>query len=345
VGLVANRFGRMVLVACGYNSRVPPPPPILLPHALSETAKSPVIHTVVPSSGTAGTLLYVSGTLLAGAYAAPTLVSIWLGGHVCSLFDVEGNYLSASLAVALPLTNTGAVICVVPNVPAGVYNITVAVAGLGVAIPSPTGSAGRSDTSAVLFQYEQVARVLSVSPVVASAGGGASLVITGRGFATNPSLNVVTLGGFLCNLTHVAADELRCTFPDLSQLDLDRTCPAREEGWLTYRPSAGVGSILPGSRGARLQTWNDDPPVEDDDPASVDPGVVPPFVDVDRYAKAAIYHTSMLEAVRAALFVQSGGCSCLRVPSGGGGTRCHRFALALPFALLVLDSPKGQTPT
>lgn len=240
---------------------------------------TPVFAALAPSRGTTGFVLGVEGTLSSGRHGAPGLVTIRVGDATCSLFDDVGNYLSTSAATVLPLAVDSALACVVPPLVAGVYNITVAVNGVGVAMLSQNGSVAQSDTSQQLHHYEQVAVVKGINPAVVSAGGGATLVITGSGFSSAPEDVTVTLGGFPCALTFASPSELQCIVPDSSTLNLDfaTVCPARESGDVSYTPGAGLGSVIAGARGVRLQAW-----VDTGAPANQSAGEPDQFIPLER---------------------------------------------------------------
>jgi hypothetical protein len=194
-------------------------------------------------------LLHVAGRVSSHDAAD---VQVHVGELLCSLVDDDHNLLSAALAPQLPLRSTDDVICSVPGLPAGVYNITLTTTA-GVA--QPLSSSSRSDTLPFLFQYEQVARVASFSPSLVSSGGGARMTIRGSGFSLANGDNVVTVGGFRCVETFFSEDRIECRTPDLTEVDFGRLCPARDAGSVRNLAAAGVGTVLVGSRGALLQVW------------------------------------------------------------------------------------------
>jgi hypothetical protein len=263
-------------------TRHPPPPtstllPMPLPAALPD--HTPVLSGVYPPRGTTGTLLNLQGTLGAGEHGALGLLTVHVGGFVCSLVDATGNYLSTSVAPALPLLSSSPVTCVVPSIEAGVYNISVITRDRGAAMLSQSGSVAWSDTTLLLHHYEQVAVVTAITPPVVSAGGGSTLIVTGSGFSGESSDVSVALGGFPCPVTFASSGEIQCAVPDIGSLALDSICPVRDDGVATFFPGAGIGSLIQGSRGVRLQTWLDSGPLVNQ--SSEEP---PQFIPMQRYA-------------------------------------------------------------
>jgi hypothetical protein len=197
-------------------------------------------------------VLHLSGDIATHAAGA---VEVEIGGRQCATFDAQGNFLSTSLARELPLSRGDDVICSVPDIEAGIYNVSLVVQDDGRALAD--ASASETATLPRLFQYEQVAVMTALSPPTVSAGGNAVLSITGSAFSNRPGANAVTVGGFPCPLVFYSTSLLRCTFPDFSRaVDFSTVCPARDAGDVLAKPSAGIGSALLGSRGVRLQTWS-----------------------------------------------------------------------------------------
>ena len=179
-----------------------------------------------------------------------------IGGRECGMYDTAGNFLTTALAPQLPLSPQSDVICFVPDLEAGVYNVSLVVQPDGEA--APDANAGTTDSRSELFQYEQLSTVSSLSPPVVSVGGGAVITVVGTGFSNRPDATAVTVGGVPCPLTYYSTSVLKFTFPDFSRaVDLTASCPVADSGSNRTLPGAGIGSVLLGSRGARLQTWSD----------------------------------------------------------------------------------------
>ncbi len=63
----------------------------------------------------------------------PNRLQVLIGDRLCDLFDAQGNFLSSSLAVSLPLSPADGIICSAPDLEAGFYNVSLSVLGEGVA--------------------------------------------------------------------------------------------------------------------------------------------------------------------------------------------------------------------
>ena len=209
------------------------------------------IHRAAPGSGTDGTLLHLHGSI---PTFDPEKLRVSIGGAACTLVSSQADVLSSVWASSLPLLPVSDVVCIVPTIPAGLYNLSVTALDTGMAVT--TAGAHRTEGGDSLFSYEELARFDSVQPLYVSVAGGAEVIIRGTGFALSPDDNTLVLGGITCPLTFSSPNELRYIMPDLSGFNFEVLCTGIDRGMKLFSAAAGLGSVTAGSRGARLQVWN-----------------------------------------------------------------------------------------
>jgi hypothetical protein len=210
----------------------------------------PKVTTVWPSQVSPASLLYLQGKIQ--DFGADSL-RITVGNASCTLRDDRGDSLSAVYAPSLPLTNNSTVACKVPDVPAGLYNVSVTIPQYGVG--SPTGTALRSNGLDQLFMVEQRAIVSGISPVKVSVAGGVPIAIQGSGFSLSPPDNAVVIGGVVCPVTFATTTTLQVMAPALSSVNFATQCIGRSSGGNVSAPAAGLGAVNAGPRGVRYQAW------------------------------------------------------------------------------------------
>lgn len=169
-----------------------------------------------------------SGLSYAGQTAASTSAST-KGGTVIRVTSGSTGFstsaatpLSATLG-GVPLTS---IVLVGANGTAGNYftgivgpraalaSPVLKITNNGVSKSFPYG-AGGSGAVAGTHDFSYAGSTISVSPVSGASNGGNKLTITGTGFSTTGSNNVVTVGGVSCPLTTPAptATVINCTVP------------------------------------------------------------------------------------------------------------------------------------
>ena len=151
------------------------------------SAATPVLTSVRPTTGYAGTTLNISGSGF-GAFSDATTVTI--GGGAC--------------AVVAPRYSNTLIQCVLGAVPAGSHRVLVNVGGRGVA---------RTTAAAITFASPLEVSGVSADAVTSHAGGRA-ITLTGRGFAPSGLANTsttVTLCGAPCAVTSASYSSLTCT--------------------------------------------------------------------------------------------------------------------------------------
>lgn len=205
---------------------------------------------VYPPQVSPASLLYVSGSLY--GFGGESL-RIAIANVSCSLRDEGGDLLSAVHAPSLPLTINSSAVCKTPDVPAGLYNVSVNLPEFGTG--SALGSALRSAGLEQLFMIEQRAVVSSVTPGKVSVAGGVPLVLTGSGFSLLPAENMVAIGGIACPVTAATTTTLHVMAPDVSSVNFATQCVGRGNGGNVTLPAAGIGAVNVGPRGVRYQAW------------------------------------------------------------------------------------------
>ncbi|KAE8599477.1 hypothetical protein XENTR_v10017204 [Xenopus tropicalis] len=97
--------------------------------------------------------------------------------------------------------NQSDITCTLPSNPPGNYSVLVLVDNLGFA------SVSSPDQSSITYVLE----VNSIHPKFGSLYGGTHITVTGSGFSTDQTSNVVKIGDVPCNITSSSENELLCT--------------------------------------------------------------------------------------------------------------------------------------
>jgi len=161
---------------------------------------TPIISAVAPQQGSAGDVITLTGTGLAGAD-----VSVTIGGVPCT---------GATVTVG---DGEESVQCTLGDVPGGNHaDIVVDVAGKGYASFDLTNGrrlTAASDESG--FAFASNLEVTSISNSEGGVAGGWELQINGRGFPSNPEDASVLVCGHQCATTSSSYSRLTCTVPSL----------------------------------------------------------------------------------------------------------------------------------
>ncbi|XP_066530272.1 fibrocystin-L-like [Hoplias malabaricus] len=149
-------------------------------------------------------------------------------------------------SVDCPVLNwmDGNITCLLPTLPPGVYNISVSVGNRGYPLIS----------SGVNISIEYVLRVTGLSPQLGSLYGGTTVTITGSGFSSNLTDNIVTLGDTKCEVTAAWDQQLQCVTQNNQQtytVTNQGTDPTYGPGfgWSPSTVMASVGDTV-------VWTWN-----------------------------------------------------------------------------------------
>ena len=138
----------------------------------------PLLLSVSPTVGHAGSLLTIVGSGLAGGGGAP---QVSLGGATCAVVQANDTHIS----------------CTAAESPLGSKPVAVTVSGAGLALHSNASHGGGSNASTVSFTYRAV--VTAIAPTDGSVGGGLPLTLTGAGFDQLDAPEV-TLDGHACKI-------------------------------------------------------------------------------------------------------------------------------------------------
>lgn len=172
---------------------------------------TPQVFSVSPPSGSAGTLVTVTGSSL--LHPLPSL-HVWIGDVECAVQGVSATEVTCTAGA---------------NV-VGAHPVRVLVDGVGPAVVhahhtsaswhagAPEGSTHSVDTAPgynATFTHTLTA-VAAPTPLPAgSPMGGSLLTLTGEGFASQPESNLVTVCGRRCHVSEASHTQLTCRVPPL----------------------------------------------------------------------------------------------------------------------------------
>lgn len=189
------------------------------------TLLTPAITSAFPLTGSAGTLLSISGRGLGGATGSAAPV-VTVGGSPC--------------AVDIASSNATFVSCVFTNPPSGSFPILVDVPGYGLATQAPGGQS----------MFTSTLVVTSLSRYVFGLGGGTPLTIFGSGFIVSPGsasgspvygVQSVTICNVPCAVTAATSTSLTCmTGPLVTQAAI-----AENNVWQATVLSPAVAALSP----------------------------------------------------------------------------------------------------
>ena len=158
-----------------------------------DSTLTPSLTAVSPNSGPAGTLLTITGS---GFGAAVGNSTVWIADLPCP---------------ATTWSDT-AIVCTLGDVPAGTYPVDVYISNQGLAYVASMAAAKAASFTASLS-------VTATSELTGGFGGGTLLTITGSGFSTNTSANMVSMCNTQCSVTSASYTQLTCLTETLATLD------------------------------------------------------------------------------------------------------------------------------
>ena len=158
-----------------------------------DSTLTPSLASVTPTSGPTGTLLTITGS---GFGATISNSSVYIANLPCPVTT---------------WSDTSAV-CTVGEVPAGTYPVDLYIGNEGLAYVASQAAASATSFTANLS-------VTATSEMTGGYGGGTLLTITGSGFSTNVSANVLSICNTQCNVTSASYTQLTCLTDTLATLD------------------------------------------------------------------------------------------------------------------------------
>ena len=182
-------------------------------------ASTPHLTSILPTTGTSGTVITVSGRSF-GAFNANNAVEI--GGVPCIINSASWTATSFT--------------CVVGLTPAGQYGVVVTISGQGAAyVDTASLIAATTFTSQLL--------VTSVgSQTTSGYGGGVNLLIRGTGFAATTTSSVVNVCNAPCTVVSSNYSTIVCTTTTLNTLDRMRAYGAPSVAQAYGTPIGNMGS-------------------------------------------------------------------------------------------------------
>ena len=155
-----------------------------------DTAHTPTITSLSPTSGSANTALTITGTSLGASLSA-----VLVGYDTCAVTSQSGT----------------SIVCTVPGNTASTVPVQVLFADVGFA----------SNTTALTFTH--LLRIASITPAQGSYAGGSTLTLTGSGFGALPTDNLVTLNGLPALVVSTSPTTLVITTPPCPVASADTT--------------------------------------------------------------------------------------------------------------------------
>ncbi|OCT77100.1 fibrocystin-L [Xenopus laevis] len=169
-----------------------------------------------------------------------------LGGAALTIFGNSFGSQSPNSAVLIGNVtcqilqwNTSNITCTLPSNLPGQYSILVLVDNLGFA----------SDSSPDKSSITYVLKVNSIHPKFGSLYGGTQITVTGSGFSTNQTNNVVQIGAVPCKITSSSESGLFCTIQSPGKVFTvtnDGKDPVYGSGyaWLPARVDISIGDTV-----------------------------------------------------------------------------------------------------
>nr|XP_055075131.1 fibrocystin-L-like [Misgurnus anguillicaudatus] len=209
---------------------------------------TPTIQSLSPHSGLPGTVVTIRGNIYTDVYGSnaesqkPRFVRAYMGGMSCELLkpNSEEKY---GLKLDNEKSFSGYMSCKMTGTYVGDQNFSYIL----------DGAYGRSLPDLELFNvsslnklamFQTYAEVTGVSPSEGSVLGGTSLTIQGRYFDQTNLPAVVLVGGKECQIQNVSDEKIVCLTPGHERTNM---------------------TVFPGSRGLRMEMWNNSDPIDLED--------------------------------------------------------------------------------
>lgn len=140
---------------------------------------SPTVSSLSPTSGTAGTVVSISGTGFGGVGQ----VSVSLGSHPCNVTTAAESLITCVVAAGTAMVD---------------HTVSVLVSSIGRTLTNHS----------LAFHHQR--SIWAISPTFGSTAGGTHLTIRGDGFSGRVADVAVSIGGAPCIVASAAADEISC---------------------------------------------------------------------------------------------------------------------------------------
>ncbi|XP_073714529.1 fibrocystin-L [Misgurnus anguillicaudatus] len=213
----------------------------------SRSFYTPTIESLSPLSGLPGTVVTMRGEIVTDVYGSSTDTSLnggnvrflraYMGGMPCELLKPDSNE-KYGLKLDSEHSRLGYMSCKMTGTYVGHHNLSYILDSVfGRSLPD----FGLFSVSALnkLAMFQTYAEVTGVSPSEGSVLGGTSLTIQGRYFDETDLPAVVLVGGETCQIQSISDEKIVCLTPGYERKNM---------------------TVFPGSRGLKMEMWNNSYP-------------------------------------------------------------------------------------
>nr|XP_055075127.1 fibrocystin-L-like [Misgurnus anguillicaudatus] len=213
---------------------------------------TPSIQSLTPLSGLPGTVVTIRGRIFTDVYGSNTdkssngrntrFLRAYMGGMSCELLKPNSDE-KYGLILDSQWSDWGYMSCKMTGTYVGHHNLSYILdAEYGRSLPDLTLFSVSALNKLAMFQT--YAEVTGVSPSIGSVLGGTALTIQGRYFDETDQPAVVLVGGLECQIQSVSDEEIVCVTPGYESTNM---------------------TLFPGSRGVKMEVWNNSNPSNLDD--------------------------------------------------------------------------------
>ncbi|XP_065144791.1 fibrocystin-L-like [Paramisgurnus dabryanus] len=209
---------------------------------------TPTIQSLSPLSGLPGTVVTMRGEIMTDVYGSSTdrrlnrenvrFLRAYMGGMPCELLKPDSNE-KYGLKLEYEGSRWGYMSCKMTGTYVGHHNLSYILDGAyGRSLPDL--ELLRVSALNKLAMFQTYAEVTGVFPSEGSVLGDTSLTIQGRYFDETDSKAVVLVGGEACQIQTISDKKIVCVTPGYEKTNM---------------------TVFPGSRGLKMEMWNDSNPV------------------------------------------------------------------------------------
>ncbi|XP_073714826.1 fibrocystin-L [Misgurnus anguillicaudatus] len=211
----------------------------------STSSFTPTIQSLSPLTGLPGTVVTIHGMIMTDVYGSSTtkssngvnarFVRAYMGGMPCDLLKPNSD---EKYGLKLDDYTYGSMSCRMTGTYVGHHNFSYILDGeYGRSLPDFELFSVSALNKLAMFQT--YAEVTGVSPSEGSLLGGTSLTIHGRYFDETDRPAEVLVGGHKCDIQSVSDEKIVCITPAYERTNM---------------------TVFPGSRGLKMEMWNDSIP-------------------------------------------------------------------------------------
>ncbi|XP_065139309.1 fibrocystin-L-like [Paramisgurnus dabryanus] len=216
--------------------------PLDLSWFFSTFGYTPTIQSLSPLTGLPGTVVTIHGKIMTDVYGSSTtkssngkntrFVRAYMGGMPCDLLKPNSD---EKYGLKLDYSDYGSMSCKMTGTYVGHHNFSYILdGGYGRSLPDVELFSVSALNKLAMFQT--YAEVTGVSPSEGSLLGGTSLTIHGRYFDETDRPAEVLVGGHKCEIQSVSDGKIVCKTPGYERTNM---------------------TLFPGSRGLKMEMWND----------------------------------------------------------------------------------------